>query len=543
MPHGKNSAVITRAKQFIDFCLQTIKAQWLFFIILAVGIFARTWDFGKMPPGLNPDEASIGVEAYYLFKFGMDRNGISFPVHLISWGSGQNALYAYLIMPFIALRGLTPQTIRMPMMLSGILSLPLMYYVGRQLFGNKFALVAMFFLAISPWHIVNTRWAVESNILPFIFFAGFAFFLAANKNGIWFIPASICFSLCLYAYGTAYVAIPIFLALCIPAAVYWEKIETKYIVSGLLIFFVLASPIILFVAINTFKLDAIHIGSVTIPRLPVEARYESLAVVFDKSPLASLTNNWKIMFDLLWGQKDAFAWNFVEPFGYFYTFTFPLAAIGLLLLIVSFKNAKENIFERWLLFAWIISAICIGIVHPVNLTRINLIFIPALFCTAICLIELDKRIKYTMPVVLVVLSAAFIFFNLAYHGKTYQKRAEEVFNAGIIPAIEYATDNDSSLICITEQTRFAYIYTLFVKKYHPSEYLDRIEWLLPEAHPLDPARTPRALGIFRFRISDCIENPNAVYILKLKETPPNPEGEYKIKTFIKYQVYTPKPAP
>ena len=471
MPHGKNSAVITRAKQFIDFCMQTIKAQWLFFIILAVGIFARTWDFGKMPPGLNPDEASIGVEAYYLFKFGMDRNGISFPVHLISWGSGQNALYAYLIMPFIALRGLNPQTIRLPMMLSGILSLPLMYYAGRKLFGNKFALVSMFFLAISPWHIVNTRWAVESNILPFIFLAGFAFFLAANKNGIWFIPASICFALCLYAYGTAYVAIPIFLALCIPAAVYWKKIETKYIVSGLLIFFVLASPIILFVAINTFKLDAIHIGSVTIPRLPVEARYESLAVVFDKSPLASLTNNLKIMFDLLWGQKDAFAWNFVEPFGYFYKYTFPLVVIGFFLLIVSFKNAGENLFERWLLFAWMVASICNRNCPPSQPDRLNLIFIPALFCAAICLVELDKLIKFTLPAALVVLSIAFIFFNQVYHGTTYQKRAEVVFNAGIIPAIEYATDNHSPLICITEQTRFAYIYTLFVKKFHPVRIL------------------------------------------------------------------------
>jgi 4-amino-4-deoxy-L-arabinose transferase-like glycosyltransferase len=171
MPQKKISDIVI---QFINFCIKTIKVHWLFLFILAVGIFARVWDFGKVPPGLNPDEASIGVEAYYLLKFGMDRNGMSYPVHLISWGSGQNALYAYLIMPFIALRGLNTEAIRLPMMLSGILCLPLMYYVGKQMFGKKYALVSMFFLAISPWHIVNTRWAVESNILPFIFLTGFA---------------------------------------------------------------------------------------------------------------------------------------------------------------------------------------------------------------------------------------------------------------------------------------------------------------------------------------------------------------------------------
>jgi hypothetical protein len=246
------------------------------------------------------------------------------------------------------------------------------------------------------------------------------------------------------------------------------------------------------------------------------------------------------MFDLLWTQKDAFAWNFVDPFGYFYTYTFPLVAIGFLLLIISFKNIKENAFERWLLLAWTVAAMSIGVVHPVNLTRLNLIFIPALFCAAICLVELDKLVKYATPVALVILSVAFIFFNLAYHGNIYQKRAEVVFNAGIIPAIEYAVDNHSPLICVTEQTRFAYIYALYVKKFHPSEYLSQIEWLLPEEYPLDPARTPRALGEFRFRLSDCVEDPDAVYVLTLKETPPNPEVKYKVRTFTKYLVFTQK---
>jgi hypothetical protein len=520
--------------------IKAIKDHWLFLAILTVGLVARIWDFGVTPPGLNPDEASIGVEAYYLYKFGMDRNGITFPVHLISWGSGQNALYAYIIMPLIALRGLNVQSIRLPMMLSGILSLPLMYYVGKKLYGKKFALISMFFLAISPWAIVNTRWAVESNILPFLFLAGFAFLLAASDRGIWFIPASICFALCLYTYGTTYIAIPVFMALSLAAIIYSKKIEIKYVISGLILFLLLAFPIILFVIVNTFKLEAINIGSITIPRLPVEARYESLAVVFDKSPLTSLAENIKVMFDLLWTQKDAFAWNFVDPFGYFYTYTFPLVAIGFLLLIISFKNIKENAFERWLLLAWTVAAMSIGVVHPVNLTRLNLIFIPALFCAAICLVELDKLVKYATPVALVILSVAFIFFNLAYHGNIYQKRAEVVFNAGIIPAIEYAVDNHSPLICVTEQTRFAYIYALYVKKFHPSEYLSQIEWLLPEEYPLDPARTPRALGEFRFRLSDCVEDPDAVYVLTLKETPPNPEVKYKVRTFTKYLVFTQK---
>ena len=530
-------------EHFAGLITTLIKPQWIFLFILAVGTLARTWDFGRTPPGLNPDEASIGVEAYYLYKFGMDRNGTTYPVHLISWGSGQNALYAYMIIPFVAANGLNAESVRFPMMLSGILSLPLMYYVGKRLFGKKYGLISMFFMAISPWNIVNTRWAVESNILPFMFLAGFAFFLASEKKGIWFIPASIFFALCLYAYGTAYVAIPAFLLFGIPAAFYFKKIEMKYIASGMLLFFLLSIPIALFILVNTFQLNTIHIGSVTIPRLPVEARYESLAAVFDKEPLKGISNNLGIMFNLLWTQKDDFAWNFVEPFGYFYKVTFPLAVLGLFFLLASFRNAKENLFKHWLLLAWIISSILVGVIHPVNLTRINLIFIPILLCMVFGLLDLNKILKYITPVALVMLSAAFIFFTLAYHGKNYQKQASDVFNAGIIPAIKYAGDNSASLICISEQTRFAYIYTLFVKKIHPSEYLDQIEWLLPTNYPLDPARTPRILKAFRFKLSDCSDEPNAVFVMKLKETPPNSNIEYKVKRFTKYEVYLPKVTP
>ena len=100
----------------------------LFLLVLLVGVIARLWEFGSLPPGLNPDEASIGVEAYYLFQYGVDRNGMSYPVHLISWGSGQNSLYAYLILPLVALKGIKVMPIRLPMLIAGILSILLIYF-------------------------------------------------------------------------------------------------------------------------------------------------------------------------------------------------------------------------------------------------------------------------------------------------------------------------------------------------------------------------------------------------------------------------------
>lgn len=510
----------------------------LFIIILLIGIFARVWLFGIMPPGINVDEASIGIEAYDLYKFGMDRNGISYPVHLISWGSGQNALYAYMIIPFIILNGLNAISIRLPMMLAGIVSLPLMYLVGKKMISNKFGLIAMFFMAISPWHIVNSRWAVESNILPFLFLAGFSLLLYSNQKNHWFIFANIFFAVCLYAYGTAYVGALLFLLLAAPILVYAKQIALKQAIAGLIVFAVLALPIALFVLVNTFQLNTIHLGLVTIPRLPVQARYEAMAAVFGNSPLQAMSENMGIMLKLLWSQEDAFPWNFVTPFGYFYTVTFPFALIGLLLTL-PLKWNPENKLQRGLLFVWMLSSIAIGIIHPTNLTRLNFIFTPILLCIALFVFELDKRVKYSLAVAVAALSIGFVFFMLAYQGDEYQKRAGGVFNSGIIPAVEYATDKSKSSICFTESTYSLYIYALFTQKMNPAEYINKLEWISP-ADPADPARTPLEIGRYHFTLAGCADDPNAAYILLLKETPPNKSIEYKSRQFDKFEVYLPK---
>ena len=397
-------------------------AHLLFIAILAIGIFARVWEFGSLPSGLNPDEASIGVESYYIYKFGMDRNGMSYPVHLISWGSGQNALYAYMLIPFVALQGINAASVRLPMLLSGILSLPLIFIAGKRLLGRKFALIAMFFLAISPWHIVNSRWAVESNIMPFFFLAGFTALLMSNTNNWWFLVSSVFFALCLYGYGTAYVGVPVFLLLVIPVLVYSKRISVLQTVTGLIVFSLIAVPIVLFIAVNTLHLDTLRLGLITIPRLPVEARYETMAAVFGENPLKATGENATIMFRVLWAQEDGFPWNFVAPFGYFYKFTFPLAAVGFFLTI-PFKRLRENRVEHWFLFSWVAASLVIGFLHPVNLTRINLIFSPLLLCIAILIVKLDKHASLILPITLLVFSVGFIRFNQAYHGEDYRRRA------------------------------------------------------------------------------------------------------------------------
>lgn len=69
--------------------------------------------------------------------------------------------------------------------------------------------------------------------------------------------------------------------------------------------------------------------------------------------------------------------------------------------------------------------------------------------------------------------------------------------------------------------------------------MDDLEWIDP-ADPADPARKLTALKNFRFTPDACLGDPNAVYILTLKESPPNTEIGYKEKKFVKFVVHLPK---
>ncbi len=203
----------------------------LFFSIFAVGIFARIWEFNKAPPGINVDEASIGLEAYDLYHFGVDRNGDSFPVYFKSWGSGMDALEAYILIPFMTF-GLTAFTVRLPILLSGILTLPLVFFISRKILGDKFALASMFLIAISPWYVILSRWGHYENIVPFIFVLGFFCLLLSTKKNIWFIVSMLFFGLSLYAYAAEYVAVPVFIACAVPVLLISGRVKAREVLIG-----------------------------------------------------------------------------------------------------------------------------------------------------------------------------------------------------------------------------------------------------------------------------------------------------------------------
>ena len=214
---------------------------------------------GSCPVGFNQDEASAGYEAWALLNYGMDRNGNSMPVLFVSWGSGQNVLYSYLSMPFIVLFGLSEFSVRLLSALAGSATLPVFYLLAKKIRGTGFGLTALVVLAFIPWHIMISRWALESNLLPFFLLLGIYFLIMSREKPAYMPLSALAFALSLHAYVTAFIFLPfLYPELCIFYNL--QELRTKSFLCSLAVFLVVALPITLCNLINILELGAELLG-------------------------------------------------------------------------------------------------------------------------------------------------------------------------------------------------------------------------------------------------------------------------------------------
>jgi hypothetical protein len=507
--------------------------HWIVFIaIIGLGIFARTWEFNSLPPGLNSDEASNGVDALSIDRFGIDRNGVSYPIKFVSWGGGQDALYGYILVPFVALLGLTPAVVRLPMLVSGILSLPLLYYVARKTNGKAFALLSMFLLAISPWHILLSRWGLEANLFPFVFLAGYECLLNYKQSNGWIISACALFGLCLYAYGTAYAMVPIFMVSTIIVLAQEKYLSGKNLLAGVLAFIFVAAPIGMLILVNTFNMNSIKLGPMIIPHFPVQARYVTETVLSSAHPIQTVLSNLSVALTLIFTQSDGLIYNVVNPYGYIYTITFPLILMGLVLLFIGLM--KDGHLEYKLLLIWIGASIAIALIQPVDINRLNIIFIPLILCLAFSIHWMSDRYKAILPVTVSAFLIGFIFFTITYHGVQYRQQAGLIFHNGLLPAINFSRQIKDTPICI-DDNNMPYIFVLFSEKADPASYLNEIKYVDPQA----PIRSVLSFGRYTFGRHNCTNLTMPIYILIAGKTPPPLGNKYKVKFFNDYAVYFP----
>ena len=472
--------------------------QILALALIALGAALRLWGIGSLPPGLNQDEASAGYEAWALLHYGIDRNGASLPALFVAWGSGQNVLYSYLSMPFIALFGLNETTLRLVAGLCGTLSLPLFYRLGKRLRGERFGLVALALLAANPWHIMLSRWALESNLLPFCLLAGVTLYLEADARPALLIPAAAAFGLSLYAYGTAFYIVPLLLVWALVSLIRRRAVRPRVFFPALALFLLLAAPITLCNLVNLLGWETIRLGPLTLPAL-TEAR--QLATT-GGDPLHNLL----AFLRLLWTQSDGLPWNATEPFGILYGWPgLLLAGFGLLRGLFGRLRGSDPAREG-MLYLWLGGSFLSALVIQVNINRMNMAFLPLIYFQALGaqtllapLTAAPRRAAAGLAAGAVALAVALGLFLRSY-ATTQRDRLSVQFFEGLGEAIACAETYSRQAageplpIRVTDAVNAPYIYVLFYTRTPPQDFLDTVEY----ANPDGAFRSVTAFGHYRF---------------------------------------------
>jgi hypothetical protein len=424
-------------------------------LILIVGCAVRLYRFGEVPAGVFIDEANNAYDAYAILHFGIDRLGLSYPVHLASNTDGMNVLSAYLSIPFIYFFGLNVVTTRIVNLLSGLLSLGIFFLLLKKI-DRRTALIGTFLLAISPWHIMLSRWGLESNLLPAVFLLGAYFMVRAAEAPRFLWLSAGVFGLAMYAYGTAYITVPLFLFGSWLYLLHTRRISFRQAIIAAAVFGIVALPIILFILINIFKWSSIHLGPVTIPRLTAKTpRYESFTVLFHPGFLAEIANNLANFGRMLIQQEDCCAWNFLEPFGFLYPISLPFIVIGLGVLCWRMRGGKWRangpltFMTLWLILGLFLAAI----VDP-NVNRLNILWLPAIFLMALSVPFFRPRLLRWL--VLSIFLCYFVGFTMAYFTSSPLRIGRYLYDpahighyffASVDEAIRFANTHTTEPIC------------------------------------------------------------------------------------------------
>ncbi len=357
-----------------------------FIAILLLGILLRCWCLDTLPGkgAINQDEAFSAYEAWSLLNEGVDSDGYPFPVYFLAWGSGMNALQTYCTIPFIALLGLNNLAIRLPQVLLSILSLIVFYFFCRETGGEKRALIGMLVLAVMPWHIMISRWALESNFLPGMLLLAETCVLLAVRRPWMAVPASALFPLSLYAYSAAWIVLPPLLLLSFVWLIRRNHAVLRCLPAAIAVMVVLAAPIVLFALVNYGFMPEIVTPHFSIPKL---SHFRSGDVSI--AP-ADMLNHLLAGLRILVYQRDDTLWNACEPFGLYYHITVPFALYGGFCAVRDVRSKRKASMEG-LILIWLGCGLVLMTLIDSNINRLNLLHMPVIYLTAVGLTNCFER--------------------------------------------------------------------------------------------------------------------------------------------------------
>lgn len=446
------------------------------FIILIVGIFVRVYEFGKVPAGFNQDGAMAVVDGIALAKYGTDRYGMFMPVHLTAWGYGQmSSMLSYMIAFFINIFGVSTIVVRLPILIVSIISSICFYLFIKDVFGKDMSLIAAFFIAINPWHIMQSRWILDCNLFPHFFIIGLYLLNKGLNKKIYLNVSMIFFGLSMYCYGISIYTVPVFLLAACIYLIKVKQITFKESFLAFLIYMLISWPFILTMIINFLKINSINTPFFTIPFFENSVRSSDI-LFFSENILSQFVINLAYLIRVIFFQIKDLPWNDIEGFGTMYKFSIPFIILGFSFLLKKHRKSSGAI----LVFIFLLIGIWCGIsTNYVNVNRINIIFYPLIILLSIGVYGVIKCFKKLKWVIFLTYICVFFVFFFTYF-TTYKKSISDCFFKDLGDALISIKNSDAEKIYITADVQYegssdvSEILTLFYHQIDSKYYQGKV---------------------------------------------------------------------
>ncbi|MBI3282573.1 phospholipid carrier-dependent glycosyltransferase [Candidatus Curtissbacteria bacterium] len=458
----------------------------LLVVIIFLAAALRLYKLGSVPLSLYWDEASLGYNAYSIYKTAADEHGRFLPgTNFAAFGDYKPPGYIYATVPSVAVFGLNEFAVRFPSAFFGVATVLLTYFLAKKLFEKEsLALLTAALLAISPWHIGLSRGAFEGNLALFFSTLGIYFFTKFARDHPLFIYLSAAsFLIAVYTFTGQRLFVPVILIVLFIQFRKQVAANIKHVaVAGAIAAFLLW-PLFVFTT-RTIE-GRLRFNEVTIFKdlEPIDrsTRYRGRD---DYSPVSSIIHNRRLLYarEYLIHYFDAFNPSFLftrgdvnprfstQEVGQLYLVELPLVLSGIYFLLKTRQN-YTFLIVAWLLISPLGPATARETPHALRMVHILPTYqlIAAFGLASLYQVVSMKRI-FTI-LVLGLYSLQFFFYQHIYFHHWAKNYAWE-WQYGYKQAIEAIKPlyNEADQIIVTKNLGRPYIYFLLYLAYDPQKY-------------------------------------------------------------------------
>jgi len=464
--------------------------KYTYIIILAlvvlVAVVLRFYKLGEIPKGLYVDEAGQGYSAYSIVTTGKDEFGMKFPIVFRSMTDFRTPVYTYLISPLIPIFGLNNFSVRFPSFLLGVLSVYMLFLLVNKITENKqISLISAFLLAISPWHIMFSRTAFETNVSLFFLLCGLYFFYKAVEKPIFLLVSAISFSISIVAYQSERLIVPLILVVLFLRYknILLSKTHKNFMLISLLAGFIVLLPTISIMFTPGFWARAAGLNIFSHSKHLPDGYIEGYKGIFS----FVVNSSWFLSSrEFLWHYFSYFSPRYMfvvgdyEPrlsfpgLSTFFIWQFPFYIYGLWLL---FKENKFGPIKFVTILLLLVSPISAAITRdPYSTLRAFPLQIPQLIIISFAIYQMFISIKrsalrYSFVILfLLIISHTFfklyssgIILNDHYRARYWHWGWQEVVN-------QLSVIDPNSKVVVDNARGDVYLQLAFYLKYDPTKY-------------------------------------------------------------------------